>query len=375
MAMARWHMVWTNYDTVPVGEIDAATDRKFTFRLNAPNTIEFKVPMTSAIGKKIAAAPYGFGLVKLYRNGVLQMVAETTSLQIVGKQGERSVGIVATEAAYPRLAARLAVVTGPEPVPPTSSTAAAQAFSDRLSYLGIHISTLTTGSVGSTSAILPSVFDVGTSVLDLLHALAFRGSGFDFWFNPIEPVAPTPFTAAMAQFNAASIKGTTKPSASFEFGKDTRANVDEYTYTALSGDHLVNTMVASGPSSSAEAPTAASWAIATDGTALSIFGDRTRLINSDIELKALRQDLANLHVAKRAYPRKMFTMKPSVSYGDGSVPQFITDYDIGDIVPAIVKDEGTTILNASVRVYGVIISPDSSGKEDIELELNPDTTA
>lgn len=371
MAMATWKMVWTNHDAVPVGEIDTAFDRKYTFRLNQPNTIEFKVPMESVIGRQIAAAPYGYGLVKLYRDGALQMVAETTSIQVLGKSGEKSVAVVATECAYPRFAAAVLTPAAPESIPPTTPTQAATAFMDRVAVHGSLLNNITIGSIGTTSSIDPSLFDTGTTFLDLLQALAFRASGFDFWFTPVSPVPTAGNAYAVAQFNAAAIKGTTKPNAVFEYGANSRANVDEYTLTALAGDQLCNTAIALGPSTS----TQGGPAVSSDSASAAIFGGRERFISTDIELSSLRSDLAVMHVLKRAYPRLMLTLTPSPSDGTGAVPQFITDYDIGDIVPAKVIDNGTNLISANVRIYGVAVSLDLAGMETIELTLNSDTTA
>lgn len=372
MAAAAWKMIWTNYDTVPVGEIDSAADRKFVFRHNQPNTIEFNVPLSTLIGRRIAAAPYGFGLVKLYRNGTLEMVAETTSLQVVGKQGEKSVAVSAVETMYPRMAAYYpsAFPNAPFTFPLVAGQAGSKFLADKSAYLAQ--AGVTAGTAGTTASMNPSLFEAGTTLLDLLQAIALRTSGFDYWATPLEPWydAAAGYKDA-AQLEISALRGTTKPNIKFEFGTETRANVDDYTLTAMSGDHLANDLLVVGPTTSTsdmQSPTASSPTVA-------YFGPRLRYVTTDYENATLRKSIADLHQAKRQYPRLLLTMNPSPSNGDGRVPQFITDYDIGDIVPARIRERGTTLIDANVRVYGVAVSLDKTGMESIELTLNSDTAA
>lgn len=369
MAMATWKLVWIdNADMTKKGEIPAS-ERTINFKLNQANTIELKVSLKEPMGRTIAAAPYGFGLILVYRNNVLQFLAETTSMQVIGEGNEQSVAIAAVESAFPLLNGFL--MGNPYVQGVTSDIVgdirnALNAFSG---VTGVDQGTNT----ASATAVSECVLDGLQTLITYIQAFAFRSSGFDFWATYNEPVAGVGYGwggTILANLNTANIRGTTKPNAAFEYGANTRANLDKFTMTSTAGDNLVNVVYTNGPTTSAT-----TGGLAVSNPSALLFGTRRTVISTEFDNALLNQAYADLQIAKRAYPRLVFGFTPSPSDGTGNVPQFLTDYDVGDIIPGKIVQDGTTLLSANVRIYGVAVSLDTSGMERIELTTTPDTSA
>jgi hypothetical protein len=369
MAAATWKLVWIdNADMTKKGEIPAS-ERTINFKLNQASTVEFKVGLNESMGRTIAAAPYGFGLVGVYRNSTLQFIAETTSLQVIGEGNEQSVAIAAVESAFPLLNGFL---MGNPYVQGVTSDIVGDIRNALNSLSGV------TGvdqgvNTASATAVGESILDGVQTLLTYIQSFAFRASGFDFWAVYNEPNPAFSYGSGgniIATINTANIRGTTKPNAVFEYGANTRANLDKFTMTSTAGDNLVNVVYTNGPNTSM-----GNGGFAADNPSSLLFGTKKAIISTEFDNIALNEAYADLQIAKRAYPRLVFGFTPSPSDGTGRIPQFITDYDIGDIIPGKIVHEGVTLLNASVRIYGVTVTLDTSGMERIELTTTPDTSA
>jgi hypothetical protein len=78
-------------------------------------------------------------------------------------------------------------------------------------------------------------------------------------------------------------------------------------------------------------------------------------------------------VALRGRPRSLYTLKPMrtpspVSYHGSPVPRPFIDYTVGDVVSFDARDGTIDIQSETARIFGITISFDDAGNEDVTLE-------
>lgn len=335
-----------------------------------PGTVELKVPLNTDVGRHIALGT-GWGYILAYQNGTLRGVYETVSTDVGPRSGEGlpSVAIVGTESAYVRAANTLLDANKPYVFPATAG------------QIGTRLATLIDAnpiwglidqtSPAATPSVNPSTFEQGIDLLTLIQAFAWRGSGFDFMFLPQWTI--TGGFRTVGEFYAATTIGTTMTTNRFEFGAGTRANLTEYSWKRLGGDHLGNGVFV--PSNGSSDANAAGVKSATDGTSIGAYGLRTKWVTADFEDATLRQSLADDHLLYRKQPRQILNITPNINDGSGLVPKPLVDYEPGTTVPVTIKDSGYTIIDANVRIYGIKLTLDKDGKETVALETSPETAA
>ncbi len=195
--------------------------------------------------------------------------------------------------------------------------------------------------------------------------------GFDFWQAPLDPVNNSgssgtltvdPYTTVGSERR--SFKGQARDNAIFEYGTG-RQNVTEYRFT-LSGDGLINVAYALPPGF----PNGGTGGTVSkaDSTGTTRQRLREEVVSTDLQTPAARQAIANAHTSIRQRYKRVLTFTPQVE--DGSrTPRFGLDYEIGDAVTARVKDQGSLLIDATVRVYGADIEVDNQGMIRTNLTL------
>jgi hypothetical protein len=116
-------------------------------------------------------------------------------------------------------------------------------------------------------------------------------------------------------------------------------------------------------------------ATATASASIALRGLREEVIPTDLSDYTLRSQLATLHINLRKQPREQFIIQPAQAIGDGRVPEFLDDYNIGDMIRGRVQDQGILMLDAMVRMYGVNVSLSDEGQETVDLTLINDGAA
>lgn len=391
MAAGDWEFRWVEPNGL-THYLPCIEERKVTFKLNQPTTAELTIPLDTEAGRYIATnaeATGGWGYVLVYYKGALKSVLETVSTDVGPRTGEglASVALVCTESAFQRLDTQSIDWVQPFQFP-TATREAGLAVTETPFITPPGATNLTgmeKGTVGTTATIAPSTFESGMTKLALLQALAFRGSGFDFWFTPkngaFDPT--TAYTSGSKTFprraavhgvlNIASIRGALRANARMEFGSGTNNFLSSYSWKRLGGDHLANTFYV--PPSGGSADNAAGTVSAAEpvvvGYSTVIGHDRARLITSDFDDKALRTALAQAHVDYRKRPRRILSITPQPRFPGSPVPEPLVDYDVGDILPTTIKDAGVDIVSGNVRVYGLNFTIDRDGKETLEIDTVP----
>ncbi len=356
------------------GEIINAADRKFTFALNRPQTVEFKLDITNPLLSTILTNKGG--MLTLYRDNTLVMTCEATNIRLVRSKTDRALSCVFTETMWPRLTGVL-IGASPAGVSPSGDKTAVcwsqiNTFNGVAAFIGI-------GGTGLSSGTVTNAGVSGTwgpyywkPLMEFISELSLTASGFDFWQNPVVPAPAALNNIQTGTFNAAPLRGSSKPNVAFEFGTGTRSNVKSYEYVADTSA-MATYFYALPPDypNNAKLETV----VAANASGSAIYGYRQALVPTDITTTSLRQTLVNEHAAVRGAPRQvyMFQPQPGTSSSDG-VPRFKVDYDLGDIIKGRVKDFGVTLLDAQVRVYGAAVEPDANGVENVTLELSLETT-
>lgn len=369
MAAGDWEFVWAGpMDSVRYA-LPCIDERKISFKLNQPGTCELTIPIRTDVGRHIATG-LGWGYILAYKGGTLRMVLETVSTDVgpASTEGIPSIAIVGTESPYLRAAAVIPSALAPFQFPTSSGqigTHLVNLISPNVNSWGIDVD-----FPGVTPTVGASTMEQGMDLLSLIQAFAFRGSGFDFRFNPVFTMV-APALIITGSFQPAGVIGLSRPNCVFEFGAGTKANLTSYSWKRLGGDHLANLVFV--PSNGSSVGLAAGVASAGDLTSTLTYGSRARWVTADFEDHALRTSLAQEHVAYRKQPRRILSITPNADMGLGNVPTPLTDYGIGDILPVTIKDDGVTLVSGNVRVYGLSFTIDKDGKETVEIETSPET--
>jgi hypothetical protein len=207
--------------------------------------------------------------------------------------------------------------------------------------------------------------------MEFVQEAALTIGGFDFWQAPLDPVTNSgnsgtltvdPYTTVDGVRR--SFKGQARANAIFEYGTG-RQNVTEYRFT-LSGDGLINVAYALPPGfPSGGGVGTVSKADSTGTTRQRL---REEVVSTDLQTNEARQAIANAHTSIRQRYKRVLTFTPQVE--DGSrTPRFGLDYEIGDTVTARVKDQGSLLIDTTVRVYGADIEVDNQGMIRTNLTL------
>jgi hypothetical protein len=219
-------------------------------------------------------------------------------------------------------------------------------------------------SAGSTTTYTVEVLK---STLEVIQDLGDTLDGFDWVVDPIEPEATSEANVPyIGEFRGAATIGENQEEAVFEFATGKR-NVRTWRHSK-SWEGLGN-RVFHVADSGVTAP-GVPLIFAQDNTSITDRGlyegiaDATGLVDA-----TLRQQLVAEHVAVRRVPRSLYQMTPTDD--PSRVPQFGTDYDLGDIV-TLRAAHGTIAHNGLIRVYGVTISRDINGKISQQPLLSPE---
>ena len=354
-----------------VGELVDATERTFNFALNRPDTISFHLPMDAPHAFDIMTQPDG--LIILTRVGVVQMVSEIQSLELVGDQGTHSIAVNCQSTLWSRLAKAIIGDNATGRKGPSSATDQgtwlkstvltdynAKVFSSVSAHTGI-------GTGGTTTA----SGDISGGVwrykpyIELVQELSASTAGFDFWPDYVDPRTGGAGTALTANLSIAPLKGTTKSDVVFEYGTQV-PNAQGYRFLTDTAN-----MITRAVSLPPDFPDNRGLKVVAlnDATRAAAVGYRQELIDSDLSIDTLRSALAQEHLDVRKNPRRLFEITPYVQTSDKRVPEALIDYTTGDTIRGRVVDHDTTLIDGNVRVYGISIAPGEDGVQTDTLTL------
>lgn len=356
----------TNLEGVRVGEIINGYERKYTANLSKPSTASFQIRKDNAI------IPYLFSqeedyLLQIWQGETLRMWGPILTSNLAMTEGSvPSVAVTAADPAW-RMGRRFYWGYGAGFVQSTADKALlAQALigfqNSRSEGAGIASTGIYAGysnTCGSTGAYsIPT----GKSGLQGIQELAQGFDGFDWYIEPLSTPNPvSPNAPYIGGFRAAAIVGVEKSGVAFEFGVGRRnMRAINYLRDQTSRANSVINMSEEG------------YEVTPLNTA-PIIGkidkenwERYGLLEDMAELSgvptvALREQYAQEALNVRKFPRRVLSMTSDIDDGTGRVPQFGSDYWLGDTVPARAMIDGDLIFNGNVRVYSVEVSLNNAG--------------
>ena len=383
MALNQWRAVLTDLSYTPVGELQNADERVLTMTLNRIDTASFKIRTDNPLADLAQSLDC---YLKLYRNNQLMFFGLLqTSEESVGAEG----GTISCSAAAPgwdwprRYPVRQAnagfAITG-------SRAAIANALLQNMNHqypeVGPGINLVWFEKTQGETGVAPmgSMAPGGTiqyfcppykPFSEVLAELSNAADGFDWRITPFENWVggvliehPSYGSYKAAEWRVGAPIGTTRPEAIFEFGTG-RLNISSYTRTrsresqANGITHLLN-------GQPEDNPIIAEAQGDEDRTKVGILED---IVQADLTTSTLRQQLVNEHLAVRENPRDIVQWTPIADYGDGRLPRYGIDYDLGDFVTGRARSNGSTRFNGQFRVWGVEFSIDKAGIETPKITL------
>lgn len=290
----------------------------------------------------------------------LRMVAEVVTAEESAEDLNQSIAVTFAEAGFWRLVKRL---VGKSAGGVTYGTALAPVDRGNIASFiiaavnaekdtGVRIGTVTPSANGFVG---PWYFKpVSEGILELSSTL----DGFDFRFDPVEPVLDGS-GLAVARFTASPALGEVRPEAIFEFGTG-KSNIKSYKRQVTKEGLLTKGYhLPSGFPESTE-PVVSSH----DLPATAARGLMEGLVTSELTTAQLRSLLVQEHVQIRKQPRQIITFDPTIG---GMVLN--RDLVPGDVITARAKIGGSVRFNGFFRVYEAEVSLDDNGAASYSLSL------
>ena len=392
MALAQWSWHYVDRDFVPQGEIFNARDRQISLGLSKIDTAGFSVRSDNRWADALLSLE---GFIKIFRNTQLIGYMELLEAQETVDGSGGKIAISASSPAW-KLANRFMEVEYPgtsfgsgadrgavaatlinlvnnkflTDFPGYPPTLPATPDEHRLTG-----NTLVIGDASShnylTGQILSEAWPIPVfkPYLELLNEMSASADGFDWRFMPVENFIDGAWNndPGIAEIWIELTMGTTKPEAIFEFG-DGKQNIKTYNRVrsraqqANSVWHLISNTPESDPPHAFDSTSASTWGILED------------IAQADLTNTTYRQQLVDEHVLVRKQPRHTIVYEPTPDYGNGRLPSFGTDYDVGDIVTGRAVSLGYERFNAQFRVWGVEFTIDDNGVETPKLTLSEQGT-
>lgn len=357
-----WQFRLTERDWTPLATVTNAYERKYVANLSKPSTAGFNVRQDNPI------LEYLFN----YDSPVLLQVWEDTTLRYWG----------------PIISSNFAMTEGGVPSVAVSSADAGWYMSRRLcgkSEKGTEFKTTDFGTIAHTlittageESPLPVAPGSGTSgstgtytagpykpLLSAIQDLANGIDGFDWYIEPTEIESVPLETKYIGIFHCAAVVGEEKPSAIFEFGTGKRnmrsMNFLQDISTEVNRAYNIDE---NGLEASLFNPTPV---VRSEDTTSE---DKNFRLEEVVELPGVnnvgkREEWTDENVRVRKEPRRILGLTSDIDDGTGRVPQFGTDYWLGDIVTARAVTAGRVLFNGQTRVYAVEVSLDNAGTASI----------
>ena len=360
--MDTWALLLARLDGTTLGEIDNASDRELSFPLNRLATGQFTIRLDHPLAGELLE---GDALIKVYQTteagSSIRMVAEVVSVEEVADQSNPgTLAITFAEAGLFRLGQRLigksatgvSYGTALSPVDRGEIASQVIAAANADADTGVRVGTITPSANGFVG---PWYYK---PVAEAIAELSATLDGYDFRFDPIEPVADAS-GLALSSFTAAGALGSVQPDSVFEVGTGLRNIKSIQRQVSRSGLLTLGYHLPPGFPETSE-PVVSSQ----DLPATSARGLREGLVTSDLSVASLRSSLVQEHVQIRKRPRQLITFQPA-GYAGG----FNVDYTTGDVVVARAVVGGVIRFNGLFRIYEVAAEISDTGLATYSLTL------
>lgn len=345
-----WTMILTDLSGNEINEVRLATERKVIMSLNKPSTAAFSVRPDNPLLAPLFAEDT---LLKVYQGSTIRFHGNVVSSELATQEdgSQPSVKVNAADPAW-RLSRRiLGQSSGGTKYTGDKAKSARKMIVDLNAVSNTSIKLLAEGeysSGGSGEYIAGPYKQALGCINDLAHGL----DGFDWYMEPQE------FSAgAIATFQAKVTYGGTS-AAVFEHGYGSHS-IRKLTYLRdLSG--MANVVFHLPDDGFSEV--GAEVKTATDAPSIAL-RNRYEVIADGFSLTdpTIRQNWVNEVVRVRKNPRFIVSATLDVDDRTGRVPQFGTDFWLGDLVAARSVIANNTMFNGAVRVYQIQVDINDNG--------------
>lgn len=360
-----WSFILTDKNYAHVGEIINASERRVARPLSKLDTASLRVRLDNPLADALLSCE---GYVKAYRNGIEQFAGPVVSAEEVADNTKATISVNCVSSGW-FMQKRL---VGKSPTGRVFGSA-----TDRAAIVATLINELnaeTNGEMGlragSATSASSVIYTAGPyrPLLEVINELASAVDGFDWRVVPVENFANGVVTGnKIGEFQAAPVLGTSRANAVFEWGTGTKSNIVSYT-RSRSREGQAN-KVYHNVQQGADAPGYPTIS-AIDAGSISNYKLLEDLAQADLLDSTLRQQFVDEHVRVRRYPREIITFQPGIDPGlTGRLPQFGTDYDLGDAVKARAVFNQRVRFDGLFRVYGVAFEINDLGVERATLTL------
>lgn len=335
-----WTMQLCKFDGTPIGEVRNATSRVLTLALNRPSTASFVIRPDNELMVSLFEADTKL---KVWENKTLRYHGYVISSEFGETDGAAPTVKVATADAAWKLSRR---ITGKSSGGTAHSGDKAKSARKIINEVnGEGESGVKVEAEGAYAAGGSGNYTAGPykTALACVNDLAHGFDGFDWRIDPLTGEDPK-----IGVFVAQPTLGTEKLNCVFERGWGQK-NVRSMSYVRdLSGlanraFHLPDNGVETEGAVVKVKNDAASEALR---GRFEVIADGFGLTDSTLREKWLEEI-----IKVRKNPRFVVAMTLDIDDGTGRVPQFGTDFTLGDLVQARAVVEGTTMFNGKARVY------------------------
>lgn len=352
-----YRFILTDLNFSPIGEVLRFTgDRTINFgtiRQPVPQ-VQFQVRMDNPMSEALALTEC---YLKVYKDDDLKVFGPVVAAEEVGARNGASLAVTAAGQAWV-FQHRLA---GKSPGGQAYTTLTDRAEIGRQLILTsntdapLHIDTDTASFSGSTATYLAGPYkQLSVCLAELSNLL----DGFDWRVDPREVDG----SGNIGTWTARPTLGVARPNVIFEYGVG-RHNIADYKMQ-IARESQANQVFNPGTTAhkvATDAPSRAKWGLME--------------ASADLQLndEAMRQKLVDEHIRVRKNPRRVITFTPHIATKNtGRVPVYGVDYELGDIVVARAVLGRSVRFNGDFRVYGVQVSIDKNGIEQVTLTLTDD---
>jgi hypothetical protein len=393
--MSNWTWVLTNNALVPQGEILNASQRRLAIPLSKLSTASFQIRLDNPLAANLEHAE---GMIKVYRDSELMFYGPVVSAEETASRDSQTLAVNAVDAGWflqHRLAGKSktgqmfaanidrAVVCGTLIVI-ANTEANTFVWPDSMSQLSLTSLSNSFGQFSAGSFTRPAInytnpISAGSAVstttsyaagpykpiLEIIRELSVGQDGFDWAIVPYDNHVPGAVAPnKIGEFRAWPLRGQDQSEAVFEYGTG-RHNIQDYKRT-VNRDGQANKVY----HIAAPGPDAPGYPVvsAINSASISDWGLLEDLAAADLLTQSLRQRLVDEHVRVRSYPRQVVEFTPHI-FVPGRMPNYGTDYRVGDNVRARIAYNDRVKLDALVRVWGVGFDIDELGVERVSLTL------
>lgn len=371
--MANWRFILATRWHQNIGEILNASDRQVMLPLSGIKTLGFKVRLDNPLSDYMMLNEANY--IKAYRGSTLMFHGPILTVEENGDAVGATLAVNAVGPEWFLWKISASVVAPSAPPQLVSGDRGILTSRGNLMGAGAAIDYGTDGerTVGDvvTNYKIPQFGTKG----QMLNELSEAGFGFDWLVDPLDPSSVSTgsnpsFTGKLKLYGSL---GSSKTNAVFEWGTGTRANIASYKKIVTRENQISGIYAVGGEDY--ESGGDITIANTPDSDHLRVWGQQDDFVTDIEDLPPLpatdRGDLLATHYTARKRPRQTIEIVPHIDpAGVGRLPNYGTDYSLGDTVRVRAVYGKSVRFDVMLRVWGVTFDIDNNGVERTSLTVS-----